>query len=326
MEKMRNIKITDSMEDVVNYLSYLKVANWNFPTLYTLDYFKWKIIKNPFLGSLCYLRYVNDVPASHVSITSKPINDELGISAHCGELGDTHTHPAYQKQGHFGVIGTAAIADFQKQFPGAFVFGIPNENAVHGWQSRCNCELLNSLNIEEYSMNVLLKRKISQSLTKYNVNNEKVKDLIDHIWQKTYKRKCSLYKKDYKWIEWRYKNSSEKYNIYFSRGASKSVEAYIIAKITKKYFFTHFQICDIVGLDHDAEIIIFDNFIKQYVSSFSKITIWSSKETGLNAYLVSKRFNVNRKINFVCNKNEAYEQYLLLKEKLIISLGDTDNV
>lgn len=328
MNDIEDIRHQKSISKVSRFLSYLKANSFRFPSLYSKKYFTWKISENPFGNSFCNLRNVDGIPVAHASITAKPINTTLCLGSVCAELGDTHTHPNYQKQGHFGAVGMKVINQFDSENNNEpFIFGIPNQNAVHGWQSRCNCGLLDSIDLFELSLKKIIKvwAKKKCKIIKIERDNE-IRDFIDEIWSKSYKKEVSLYKKDSSWWSWRYNKCPENYEYFGIYSDDKEPRAYLIAKFTNKFFLRYIDICDIVGVNEDSEIELLNDFLSQTQKSLSMIKIWSTKSSLMYPWLINNGFRINRKINFVLYKNKAYKKYCDNFVKFDISLGDTDNV
>lgn len=327
MKKINNQKVGDSQKDAVSFLSFLKIFNFAFPSLYSEKYFEWKISQNPFGRSFCYLRYVEHEPVAIASITAKPLNENLELGAFLAELGDTHTHPNFQKQGHFGQVGSQVIADFNNYSNNtALIFGIPNENAVHGWQSRCGCKLLDSLNISEYELKRIFPYQIRftsrlEELTS-DINAMK---LVDLVWQNSYKSKIALIQKDSAWWNWRYGQSTESYRTFSLRFDKQFKNVYLVAKISNKSIFSHIDICDIVGETEDLELDILKEFIKKFRSPFRKIRVWTKAGSKTNMLLEKYKFSFGRKINFVLFKNPGYEALCEKRLNFTLDLGDTDN-
>jgi len=327
MKKVNNQKVGPSQKDAVNFLSFLKIFDFTFPSLYSEKYFEWKISHNPFGRSFCYLRFVEDEPVAIASITAKPLNENLALGGFLAELGDTHTHPNFQKQGHFGQVGSQVIADFNKYSNDtALIFGIPNENAVHGWQSRCGCQLLDSLNISEYALKYTFSYRIRfTSRLKELTSDINAMKLVDLVWQNSYKNRIALIQKDSDWWNWRYGQSTESYRTFSLRYDKQFENVYLVAKISNKSIFSHIDICDIVGETEDLELDILKEFIKKFRSPFRKIRVWTKAGSKANLVLEKYKFSFARKINFVLFKNTGYEALCEKQLKFTLDLGDTDN-
>jgi hypothetical protein len=327
MKKINNKKIASCQKDTVNFLSFLKISDFTFPSLYSEKYFEWKISHNPFGKSFCYLRCVEDEPVAIASITAKPLNKNLELGDFLAELGDTHTHPNFQKQGHFGQVGSQVIADFNKHSNDtALIFGIPNENAVHGWQSRCGCQLLESLNINEYVLKHTFSYRISITSSLKELRSDiNVMKLVNLVWQKSYKNRTALIQKNSDWWRWRYDQSTESYRTFSLRCDKQLENVYLVAKISNKSIFSYIDICDIVGETEDLELDILKEFIKKFKSPFTKIRVWAKVGSKVNSLLEKYKFSFSRKINFVLFKNTGYKALREKQLNFTLDLGDTDN-
>lgn len=304
MKKINNQKVGNSQKEAVNFLSFLKNFDFTFPSLYSEKYFEWKISQNPFGRSFFYLRYVEDEPVAIASITAKPLNENLKLGAFLAELGDTHTHPNFQKQGHFGQVGTQVITDFNKYSNNtALIFGIPNDNAVHGWQSRCGCKLMDSLNIHEYALKRIFPNRFNfKSRLKELTSDKNVIKLVDSVWDGSYKNKIALVQKDSVWWNWRYGQSTESYRTFSLRYGDRFENVYLVAKISNKSIFSSIDICDIVGETEDLELDILKEFIEKFRSPLRKIRIWTKAGSNANFLLEKYNFSFSRNINFVLFK------------------------
>ncbi|MCG9875821.1 MAG: hypothetical protein MH321_13675 [Leptospiraceae bacterium] len=320
-------KIADE-EQSFNFLSFLKMGNWTFPSLYSRNYFSWKLKQNPFEVSFGALRYVDNSDVAHTSIVSKPLNPRINLGITCGELGDSHTHPDFQKQGHFGEIGSFVINQYSDKFNGkAFIYGIPNDNAVRGWQTRCKCELLTEVGIYEYSLSWKFSFPSFKNIKLRIIENKsEILSLVNKLWQNSYKNKISLIEKSEKWVIWRYLNSTESYSILsLEDDQFRDSSAYMIAKISKKFFFTNIDICDVIGTKVDDELLIIKKMLSKYKSFFVRIRIWAYTETLVEKLLLKSKFKKVKKVNIIVFKNDSLINFKNNKIDLHISLGDTDN-
>jgi hypothetical protein len=337
-----NVRYSDQFDQVVKFFGYMKAKRRTFPSLYTEEYFIWKVRNNPFGKSACYIRYRNEIPVSHCSITAKPLNPELGAGYGCGELGDTHTHPGHMKQGNFGALGSRVIRDFDSEgdVPGErLIYGLPNENALPGWIRHCDCELDPDLGIVEYERGAFLSpgatakkfigwgmAKIRRRIAQYSVcpNNDLTRAEIDEMWAQTHERKHYIIQKDGLWWAWRYRDSTEKYKTHALREASGKATAFVISKISWAGIRV-VQICDVFTRREGERIPALGEFIKTVLLPTDKVIVWAQEATGCPETLVDLGFTKKRDIMVVFYKNKAHRQ---LKERdgfVNLSLGDSDN-
>ena len=341
-ELIYNNQYRSNFKPVVDFLSYLKKSTRIFSTLYTDPYFHWKITSNPFGESACFLRYQGEVAVSHCSVTAKPLNLWLDAGVGCAEMGDTHTHPRYQKRGHFGALGSHAIKAFDQSIPhgSKLIYGFPNENALPGWVRHCNCELYQQGNIVELTRNMLrskssvLKECIHwvlgrrrEAIGQFSLCTDEHRTIqeITELWGRTGNKENHLINKDGAWWAWRYKESSEAYRTYaWKENHSAPVSAYIILKV-QWYRLRYLQICDILAVSEADRFEAFQEFIRTMVLPIDIVQIWVQTSTTLAEIAVREGFVKRRDIVFFFYKNEAYARLFKQKKYLLLALGDSDN-
>lgn len=339
-------RYTEDFKSVVKFLSYLKLSNV-FPMLYSESYFKWKIAANPFGQSACYLRRPGGISASHCSITAKPINPWLGIGAGCGELGDTHTHPSFQKQGHFGALGSHVIQDFEQSEPRGekLIYGLPNDLALPGWTRRCGCDIF-----EEMSM-IELERSVNrtplsvaraaftwalQSMRPFYTrlylctDDTRTAAEIDKLWSEACDKETYLLKKDDAWWRWRYACSTENYETYALRETpSGRIQAYVVVKVSRRSLrygrLRKIHLCEIFGETSERAVEAFKLFVKTLTPPFDTLMLWTQTGTRLADVAMRLGFVKRRDIPIIFFRNRAFKQLRNRGIRIQFSLGDSDN-
>ena len=224
-------------------------------------------------------------------------------------------------------MGSQVIEDSNKISNNtSLMFGMPIENAVHGWQTRCGCELLDSLNIIEYTLKRGLSFQIhlSSKLSELTSDIDTMK-LVDLVWQNSYKNKTALVQKDSCWWKWRYDQCSENYRTFSVGDSYKTEDVYSVAKFCNKSIFSDIDICDIVRKTEELELDILNEFIMRFGFSLRKIRIWAKAGGKANLLLEKYRFSFSRKINFVLFKNIGHKALYQKRLNFALDLGDTDN-
>ena len=344
IESVENKSVED-LNKISNFLSYLSLPTDIFPTLYTYEYFQWKIGSNPFGKSACYIRYQDGEPAAHCSITAKPLNPYLGIGAGCGELGDTHTHPDYRRQGHFGKIGSHTISSFDKAEPmgDKLIYGLPNEQALPGWIRRAGCDEFSKMSIWElkcspwryplsflkwffssiFDNKVPSTYKLAKSMDHIQTRNE-----IDQLWSSAKDKESYLLKKDGNWWLWRYANNTETYQTFMLFDENYRFCAYIVAKIgwqrIKKFKIRYIQICELFGSESIYSEYALRLFMKTVSKPFDTIVAWVQNSTIIAKLAMNYGFVKQRDVPIVFAKNSAYDQLTSRNVLVRFSLGDSD--
>jgi hypothetical protein len=328
---------------VVDFLSYGDFGSPTFPSLYTEGYFQWKIRDNPFGPSACFLRSRDGIPVAHCSVTAKPWNEALGAGVGCAELGDTHTHPAHQRQGHFGALGSHTISSFDQSHPlGAkLIYGLPNDNALPGWIRRCSCEVYSGAMTRELvrglkqtpgavarqGLNRLLTSS-ARSLRRFRLCEDRANIMrgMDRLWAENEDIGSFLVKKDGAWWDWRYRGATEKYCTYALIDAEAGDPlAYVVVKMGR-HGTRFMRICDVIASVAEIELDAFRLFLEQEVRPTDSVMLWAQESTEIEDIALSMGFTKTRDVPLIFFKNEAYAELVRGQTRLRLSLGDTDNV
>ena len=339
-------KSVDDLKKVSNFLSYLSLPTDIFPTLYSYEYFRWKIGSNPFGKSACYIRYKDGEPAAHCSITAKPLNPYLGIGAGCGELGDTHTHPNFRRQGHFGEIGSHTIRCFDQSEPVGekLIYGLPNDQALPGWIRRAGCDEFSKMNVWELKRSpwksplaslkslfssIFDKSVPSTYILSKSTDRIRIKNEIDQLWSSAIEKESYLLQKDGNWWLWRYENNTETYQTFILRDENNHYSsAYIVAKIgwqrIKKFKIRYIQICEIFSSKPLYSEYALKLFMKTVSKPLDTVFIWTQNGTALAKLALKYGFVKQRDVPIVFAKNSAYDQLANNNALIRFSLGDSD--
>ena len=337
-------RYTDHFRPVVEFLSYQRNHIREFPTLYTDEYFQWKIADNPFGLSACYLRHQDGRAVSHSSATSKPINPILGVGVEGGELGDTHTYPDFQRQGHFSALGNFLINDFsQSRHNGSkLIYTFPNEQAIIPYTRHCGCEIYHRVTIDQLLWKPwksifaaarsgfhTVKRGIIERSEQLHLcgDIEKTKSDIDELWQDAVQKENYLIIKDGEWWKWRYIKSSEKYLTYtYRKNRANHLLAYIVIKETpcSVKFFRCIQICELFGITEALMIEAFNIFMRTMIWSKHTVILWVHPNTALSEAAYRFGFYKTKSIPILFVKNESYRNLSRRNARLLVALGDSD--
>jgi hypothetical protein len=321
----------DDLREVEAFLSYLPRGPW-LPTLYTTPYLKWKIAGNPFGHSAAYLRYRDGQPAAHCSIVAKP--PAIGGMA-LAELGDTHTHPDFQRQGHFSAIGRHVIEDFTRQHSPqtALIYGLPNENALPGWTRNCGCEVMVGLGVREVRRGGWQHpaswterfRRSEHTLHRLGLMDTTV--AVDVVWWRTDGIRW-LVEKHSGWWRWRYNECPERYETFVMRGEGGAPMAWVVLKRARAGLspMRRVTICDVVARTEALEAEAFRLALVELTTPFDVVRTWVQDGTPLAYQAQRLGFTHMRHVPVIFALNEAYETLKCTVGKVRLSGGDTDNV
>jgi hypothetical protein len=326
----------DDVSPAADFLSYLGRSSAR-PSLYTVPYFNWKLRDNPFGGSAAYLRYRDGAAAAHCSIVAKPGNSAITGGTAVGELGDTHTHPDFQRQGHFAALGRHVIDVFNASASaGALIYGLPNQNALPGWTRSIGCAVLDALDIHEmrrvpWKQSGTLRNIVSDARAAAREYRLQKRDAagteraIDEVWSSA-ERGGWLLRKDAAWWRWRYRASPEQYETRILERDGSAV-GWVTWRIlrTRVPLVRRVVLCDIVATSRDGERAALALFLRREVRLLDIVEAWFQSATPSGELTGRYGFVPTRAVPVIIERNAAYDHLVAGGGWFRLSLGDTDN-
>jgi hypothetical protein len=330
-EILRIERYAADVQPVAAFLSYLERSR-SIPSLYSARYFDWKISRNPFGPAAAYLRFRGESPAALCSITAKPVNAGLTGRA-LAELGDTHTHPSFQRQGHFGVLGRHVIEEYDRASGGAaLLYGLPNDQALPGWTRHCGCEVFDRMAVRErWLMPAGRLVHYGRALSgRSPLELRAVTDpqhgasVIDEIWRAA--PQPTLILKDSAWWKWRYVDTVEPYrtHVAYEHG---SVVGWCVARRSRSRVpgRGHVWICDVVATTPETEVRMLSALVTAAAGPLDTTIVWTQAGTALDDAAARLGFVTRRDVPVFFAVNEPYRRLKAVAAPLRLSLGDTDN-
>ncbi len=326
---MENVDSSRDLRAVEDFLSYIPKGP-AFPSLYSAGYLSWKVGTNPFGPSAMYLRRNESVPVAHCSVTAKPANDRYLPGLRLAELGDTHTHPNFQKQGHFGALGQHAIALCQAASPEpALIYGLPNQNALPGWLRYCGCEVFEAMAVVEMALDpgsaIAARFRRKPVGIQWGASDEVIEQAVHETWSRV-ATEAWLVRKDAAWWRWRYRDASEKY----ATGLIQTPQGnagWVVTKTTPTRWplVSRVSIADIVATSEDVAVAAFQAVVLG-TSPLARVGVWCAKQTAMHRVATALGFSHVRDVPVIFVKNEALDRLRQQQGVPRLSLGDTDNV
>ena len=317
----------------VRFLSYVSRSP-SFPSLYTRAYFDWKIAGNPFGPSAAYLRIRDDRAAAHCSITAKPPNLALIGAVRLAELGDGHTHPDFQRQGHFGAVGRHTVTECEKAAAsGSLIYGLPNSKALRVWLKSGGCEL-EPMGVREMRLSPLRQplHRVIGWVARGGATLERADDAavaseaIDRVWTEAQSAGW-LVGKSAAWWRWRYADATERYVTYLIRVGTVPRGWVVVKRAPSRVPLVHrLTICDVVAVASDMEAVGLALILQTVPRPLDVVTIWTQQDTPLDDAAVRLGFRPVRDVPVVFAKNATLDSVRTAGRRLRLAIGDTDNV
>ncbi len=98
------------------------------------EYYRWKILDNPYSRGHIALEFKDDLVVGSASITPKKLNI-LGTEVLGAEIGDTFTHPDYRRIGVFSRV-VKECTEYAKSAGIHLIYGTPNSESLPGYQNK----------------------------------------------------------------------------------------------------------------------------------------------------------------------------------------------
>lgn len=325
-------KYVNEMSEVSAFLSYLP-RSATFPSLYTQPYLAWKISHNPFGPSASFLRTRDGRSAAHCSITAKLANTAWLGGARLAELGDTHTHPDFQRQGHFGVLGRHTIDDFGRaSAASSLIYGLPNANALPGWLRHCGCEVFEPMHVREMRRPIWRQPFSRSSPGGGAVRLERVTDLvaagarIDALWPRLADGGW-LIKKSSAWWRWRYVTATQSYVTYLIHADGELVGWVVTHRTAAPWpVVGRTAICDIVAITPEIETAALRHLLRRVIGPLDVVTMWTQRGTALDDAATREGFVPVRDVPVIFARNDGWPMLESAGARPRLSLGDTDNI
>lgn len=320
------------MSAVSTFLSYLPKTS-SFPALYTVPYFEWKISRNPFGPSAAFLRSRDNRTAAHCSVTAKPPNAVRLGRGRLAELGDTQTHPDFQRQGHFGVLGRHAIDTFAAQSDGpALIYGLPNANALPGWIRHCGCEVFEAMQVRDMRRPIgrqafgrLVPRRHAVYLEQV-IDPVGIRDQIDAVWPQLAGGGW-LVDKSSAWWQWRYMEAPQSYATYLIHAAGRVVGWVVTQRTAGPVpIVGRTAICDIVALTPALESSALSELLNRVIPPLDVVAMWTQRGTALDETATREGFVPVRDVPVILARNSGWALLDSSGVRPRLSLGDTDNI
>lgn len=127
------------------------------------DYYKWKILNNPYCLGHIELELIENLVTGSASITPKKIA-VLGEILLAAEIGDTFTHPEYRRMGIFSRV-VKKCTEYANSVGVQIIYGKPNDQSLPGYQWKLGyppCEHVTVKHMYKYLCASPLENKIKR--------------------------------------------------------------------------------------------------------------------------------------------------------------------
>ncbi len=318
-------------------------------------YYYWKFINNPYGLGKMWIVYDNDIVVGMAAFTPKNIK----IAFHnpmTAEIGDTFTHPKYQRKGIFSILVNSVRDDAIRNSGIEFIYGTPNTNSLPGYEKKLNFAQIPSANVYNYILPIqidkILKSKYGNSLAikflsictrvfydlRYNqwksVNSSdvtivnKISSEMSTLWEQVAENLDVITVRDKKYLKWRFVSNVDKYIIWHIRKNEKLI-GYTITKSGLWNGLKVLYIADYLILPNHqkcAKKIICAIIKYANDKGYDMISCWSVKNNDFTKILSKLGFLRDKSIPIICYANDLGKKVIESNYKWHFTMADSDNI
>ena len=325
---------------------------------YEPEYYEWKCYKNPVQQGEMWLAEEGDTIVGIKNITPKRMK-VLGTVVNGVEMGDSFTHPDYQRRGIFTILSKAARESaFRKGI--SLIYNTPGKKtSLPGYLKNLNHApvpiKLRSL-VKLLNPKPLLKMKLPFSplasilspiieivsratlkigmcgIAKSNISvyqELSFPDDIDTLWEQVSKNYDIMLVRTKDYLEWRYVMNPDSYSILIARNKDGDIVGYIVTKIGFSGDIPNGFIVDFLTIEDDPNIfkkLLAASIEEFYRKRVNTVSTHAVKGSFYDKILLRFGFLPYGKISLLCYKNELGSQVIGKDYKWHFTMGDTDGI
>ena len=324
------------------------------------DYYKWKHSTNPAGVGEIWVAHdrEKDVVAGMTTLTPKRlhVNSQDLTGA---EIGDTFTHPEYQRQGIFTALVNATREQGVERGIN-LIYGTPNDQSLPGYEKNCNfvqvpapvvLNLVRPLNVgrtlKALGKNPLLVQAASAGIRLglallYRVRPGGLSCLgvkvvrttnfpkeIDDLWKRTWGRYDLVLTRDREYLNWRFLTNPDSYQIYVAEG--QALMGYLVAKIGRWGPLKVGYVADYLTTAGKDERACFADLLFAAFHDFRQegcdiVSCWVVGGSPHEGVLRRRGFFKYQPVSIIVYRNEIGRRLAETRHRWHFTMADSDNI
>lgn len=319
------------------------------------SYYRWKLLNNPAGEGAMWIVQDEGRVTGTASFTPKRLKIGTPMPG-AAEIGDTFTHPDYQRKGIFSTLVKSVRADALDNDI-EFIYGTPNQNSLPGYEKKLNfpqipgvgaVNLIRPLQMERVAKGRLgdtWKAKIMEIgmrlvyATRYRPQKtsgvmqittvDAFPPEIDSLWDAVADAYDVIIVRDLTYLEWRFGTNPDEYTIWIVRDNSQQLLGYIVTKPGLWRGLKVLYIADYLTMPGQESI--FDealSAILQHAQSqgADMVSCWSVEASEHARVLKNCGFLRFRDVPIICYANELGKRVICADYKWYFTMADSDNI
>jgi GNAT superfamily N-acetyltransferase len=320
-------------------------------------YYGWKLLNNPVRkGQLCVAHFAEQV-VGVASITPKRLlimgKTEIGA-----EIGDTFTHPNFQRRGIFSRLVNLCLENAtQKNID--FIYGTPNKQSLPGYEKNLGFSRIPNANVWRYIrpvnvQNVLFSLPKTRPFAKIigpildvlfktvyafqgigsngkGISVEQVAAFpegIGRVWEKVSSNYDWILVRDKVYLDWRYFENPDRYRVWIAQREEIPL-GYIVVKLGTWRKMRVGYIADFLSDESDMDVFreLLQNAFQYFKNNkVDLIATWAVENSKHQKILKRYGFIRNKRQVIIWFKNEAGRKVMNRTCRWHFTMADSDNI
>ncbi|MBL7085893.1 MAG: GNAT family N-acetyltransferase [Candidatus Cloacimonetes bacterium] len=319
------------------------------------DYYYWKLRKNPQKKGEALIVYANEKVVGMASFTPKKLKIGSKI-INAAEIGDTFTHPDYQRKGIFSTLFNS-VRDFALNNCGIdFIYGTPNQKSLPGYEKKLNFPPIPSADVTHFVCPIKIDRVVNSRFGETikakilsigmrilyalwfkpgKISNSHLVDIVETIssemgllWEQVAGELDAILVRDIKYLDWRFMTNPEEYTIW-NVHENKELIGYVLTKPGLWNGLKVLYIADYLmlpGRRNSFRTVV--SAILKYATDkeYDMLSCWNVKNNEFTKVLKRLGFLQFQDIPIICYANELGDQVINSNYKWHFTMADSDNI
>ena len=318
-------------------------------------YYRWKILSNPVGAGLFHVADDDGQVVGITTVTSKRLHVR-SKDIDGAEIGDTFTHPRYQRQGMFTALVNLTR---EKALDSGlkFIYGTPNDQSLPGYEKKLNFGQIPGAHVYNYvrPVNVssvlalltgypVLARALGplfsagfEALFRFRLPRLKGVTIachntfpedVEQLWGDVSCKYDWILKRDKKYLDWRFIRNADDYLICIARREGNTV-GYLVAKLGQFGDLTVGYLADFLVKEECPNI--FAALVTSAANSFQTVGVdmfsaWVVRGSIYQKVLARFGFLRYKPVPIICYKNELGLEIINGQNRWHFTIGDSDNI
>lgn len=353
--KIRGFKLED-LPRISQFRKAFTNTEGSFRRSCEAEYYEWKCCRNPMQPGEIWLAEDGEKIVGTTTLTPKRMRI-LGKIVCGAEIGDTFTHPDYQRQGIFSTLVERTRREGLNNRI-SFIYGTPNEQSLPGYEKKCAfaqvpsaciTNVVRPVNIR-HVLEALIRPRLLASPTSlllsaayailFKVGRDKRNESIhvskvdsfpnsmEILCEQASKSHDVILVRDSIYLEWRFITNQDGYTIMIAKD-EKSILGYLVTKIGSWRNLTVGYIADFMTLRDDSRT--FRSLLVEALNSLQNrkvdmVSCWVTRRSFYERVLRKAGFLPYKTIPIICYKNELGNQVLGGHYNWHFTMADSDNI